>query len=374
MKPIRILHVVRIMNRGGAETLIMNLYRQIDRSQIQFDFAVSSDKPGDYDNEIRELGGRIIIHPHPTTEGIIAFQKSFLNTLRSHGPYQAVHSHVYTFSGFVLKIAKKENIPVRVAHCHTTQDGHGHNPMRAMYRWYARKMILTYSNHMIGCSKAASEALFGKNCFSDPRVQVLANGIDLEPYKALNSQAKSEVRRRLGLPVDSRIIGHIGRFSEVKNHKKIIEIFECVVKARPDTQLVLVGDGPLKAAVEEDVKNRGLGKKIHFMGVRKEIPEILKAMDVFLMPSLFEGVPVVLIEAQASGLPCIVANTITKAADLSSSHFKFLSLEDSAEHWADEVIDFLENDLPEWDKREKAIQQAGYDIRTVVNKLSAVYM
>ncbi|MEC0247485.1 glycosyltransferase family 1 protein [Paenibacillus chitinolyticus] len=374
MKPIRILHVVRIMNRGGAETLIMNLYRQVDRSKIQFDFAVSSNEPGDYDSEIGELGGRIITHPHPTTEGIIAFQKSFLNTLRSYGPYQAVHSHVYTFSGFVLKIAKKENIPVRVAHCHTTKDGHGNNLLRAMYRWYARKMILTYSNYMIGCSKAASEALFGKNCFSDPRVEVLANGIDLEPYRALSNQIKSEVRSRLGLPVDGRIIGHIGRFSEVKNHKKIIEIFECVAQARPDTQFVLVGDGPLRATVEEDARSKGLEKRIHFMGVRKEIPEILKAMDVFLMPSLFEGVPVVLIEAQASGLPCVVSNTVTKAADLKSSHFKFLNLEDSAEHWADEVIGFLENDLPEWGLREKAIQQAGYDIRAVVNKLSAVYM
>jgi glycosyltransferase EpsF len=370
---VRVLHIFGRMNRGGAETFIMNVYRHIDRTKIQFDFAVHSDQPGHYDEEIRSLGGRIFILPRPRLTTLPVYKRALTQVLREEGPFATVHSHVHFYSGVPLAVAASAGIPVRIAHSHNTSDGKRSTLSRRLYRWYMRSQIWRYATHMLGCSRPACEALYGPRCWQDSRVRVVHNGIDPTPFELLPKD-RNLLRDRIGLPRDFLLIGHVGRFEVQKNHRFLVEIFGSLAARLPTARLVLVGDGPLRPQIEQLVKAKGLENHVFFLGVRADVPEIMGCLDVFLFPSLWEGIPLTLLEAQAAGVPCVVSNVISDEADLGIGLLHPVSLEAGSEVWVDHVMRALQNNRPDWILRKEALKRNRYDVQQVAELLARIYV
>ncbi|BAZ68531.1 MAG: glycosyltransferase family 1 protein [Pelatocladus maniniholoensis HA4357-MV3] len=335
--PIRILHVVGGMNQGGLETWLMHILRHIDRDRFHIDFLVHTIQPCAYDDEIRSLGSQIIPCVHPSRPWLYAH--NFQRILNEYGSYDIVHSHVHHFSGYVLRLAQQAGVAVRIAHSHIDS-----SPLETQAAWY-RRLYLTLMKSLIahhatlglGCSQIAIVDLFGSAWKSDPRWQLLCYGIDLTPFQAFIDVV--DVRVNFGIPTNAFVIGHVGRFHKQKNHQFLIEIFAELAKREPQAYLLLVGEGLLRPTIEQQVMQLGLGKQVIFVGRHSDVPKLmLGAMDVFLLPSLSEGLPMVGIEAQAAGLPLILSDVITDEINKIKPLIQKISLSQSVKVWSDAVL------------------------------------
>lgn len=373
IQPIRILQVVHKMHRAGVETLLMQIYRNINRDKVQFDFLVHTDQAGHYDDEIRRLGGKIIYMPILPTQNYLRYIKILKIKILENGPFVGIHSHLLLLSGLILTVAYSAKIPLRIAHSHIDTDSKGNNLLRKAYGWIMRWLIKYTATHMFAVSSPAGEWLFGKNCWLDPRVQILHNAIDLKPYEAL-CQDRLKLRKKLGLPIAGTLLGHVGRFARQKNHRKMLEIFSHIVKLQPTTHLILVGEGPLETEIISLLKSLEMEDNVHILGVRSDIPELMGALDLFLFPSLFEGLGIVLIEAQAAGVPCIVSNTIPSEADLGLGLVKFMPLSVDSNIWAKSALELLNLSRLPWCKIEKSLNKNSYNISELVLKLQELYL
>jgi glycosyltransferase involved in cell wall biosynthesis len=362
--PIRILHVVVNMNRGGAETLIMNLYRNIDRSKLQFDFLTC--KEGVFDTEIIEMGGLIHRIPYVTDVGHSKYIKALDDFFTSHLEYQIVHSHMDKMSGFVLRSAKKAGIPVRIAHSHSTKNEGG--LAAKVYKWYAGRCILHYATHFLACSTSAAQWLFVKK---NDKAIILKNGIECEHF-SFSSEVRSRVREELKLNQDDFVVGHVGRFCHPKNHSFLLEIFAEFEKVYSDSVLILAGDGPLRSDIEKKVENLNLGNRVKFLGVRSDINRLLQAFDVFVFPSIYEGAPVTLIEAQGSGLPCVISDVITTEVDMGIQLIEYTSLLD-LKLWVEKIKRTAERNVPRQLSTE-SISQKGFNIKVTSRWMQGFYL
>lgn len=364
---IRVLHVVGIMDAGGAETMIMNLYRNIDRSKVQFDFLVHRDKQGFYDKEINDLGGKIYKAMPINMKNYFKYKKMLDTFFKEHKEYKIVHSHISILSLINLKIAKKNNVPIRIAHSHESHLSlREHDIKRRPIIYFSKKIINKYPNIKMACAVEAGNWLFGDNS----TVKVLNNSIDSKQY-VYNSNSSREIRESLHLTDKNFIVGHIGRFSKQKNHDFIIDIFKEIHDINNDAVLMLVGDGELKDEIEKKVKKLRLAKSVIFTGIRSDIPKLLSSMDVFLFPSLFEGLPVSLIEAQASGIVSIISDNVSKEVKI-TNQIEFLSLKDSPVDWANKAIKYDNNH-----KRINTynqIKKAKYDIEQNAQEMENFYL
>lgn len=367
----RILHVVRGMELAGAETFIMNAYRKIEREHVQFDFAVCREGSCHYDAEITSMGGRILLHPAPE-DGLLPYRASLRRTFRESGPFHGVHSHVHYFSGIVLQIARDAGVPVRVAHSHTMNDGRGHSLVRRGYRLLMRRMIRRHATRMLCTSRAAGEALYGPNCWSDPRVRIVPNAIDLCRFETAGKD-RAETRAGLGLPASAFVVGHAGRFQKEKNHRFLIQVFAALRQRRPDAWMALAGDGPLRSEVETMARVLGLADRVLFLGWRTDIPQVLGAMDVFLLPSCYEGLGMAAVEAQAAGTPCVVSDRVPPEGDIGLGLVQPLSLEAGAGKWAEAALGWRGISRPDWRRRESEFRRCGYDLPALVRTLEIVY-
>ncbi|MGE6552403.1 glycosyltransferase family 1 protein [Bacillus mycoides] len=350
--PLRVLHVVVNMNRGGAETLIMNLYRNIDRSKVQFDFLTC--KEGVFDEEIVKLGGKVHRIPYVTDVGHRGYIKALNTFFSSHPQYKIVHSHMDKMSGLVLRSAKKARVPVRIAHSHNTSSEGG--ATAKIYKWYAGKSIGTCATHLLACSNAAARWLFADKADT---ARILKNGIDCDRFLFIPEMRK-HVREELQLEQDALVIGHVGRFAHQKNHAYLIELFAQLTRFRPNSILLLAGEGPLRMEIENQVRELNLEKHIMFLGIRADIERILQAFDVFVFPSIHEGLPLTLIEAQGVGLPCIISDAITKEVDLGMNLVEHVPLADKMA-WIEKMKNIEISNFP----REIPAQvflEKGYDI------------
>ena len=371
-QPIRVLHIFGRMDRGGAETFIMRVYRHLDRGKVQFDFGVHSELPGHYDDEIRDLGGRIFVLPRPGLLRLPAYVQALKTLLYHEGPFAAVHSHVHFYSGIPLVTAHLAGVPLRVAHSHNTYDGKGQALPRQAYRRWMRWLIFRHATHMLGCSWSACEALYGPDCWHDNRVRVLHYCVELAPFESL-PQDRRALRVRVGLPEEGCLIGHVGRFDTQKNHRFLVEVFEALAGRLPDACLILVGDGPLRPEIEELVASKGLQDRVSFLGIRADVPEIMGCLDALLFPSLWEGVPLTLLEAQASGLPCVISDVISQEANLKIGLLHPVSLDASLDNWVEEVLQALQSNRPDWGVRRDALRRNGYDVEEVTACLENIY-
>lgn len=362
---IRILHSVSNMDRGGIETMIMNYYRHIDRSQIQFDFLVNKPKPGDYDEEIRSMGGRIFLSPGLSPTAYPKYMK-FMKELLSENPsIKVLHAHNEAMALYALRGAQKAGFPNRIANAHNTQ-------IQKDYKWplkiFCKAFIPLCATEYWGCGRDAGIYYFGKEKW-EQKGKLFRNAIDLNKF-AYHDDIRRRVRQKYNL--DGKfVIGHVGRFNVQKNHTRLLDIFSRVCKIIPDSVLVLIGEGELQEKMKQKAVNLGIADRVMFLGLRRDVSDWYNAMDVFVMPSLFEGLPRVGIEAQASGVPCIFSDQVTDEVILSETS-KRLNLRCSDEVWAKEIELFSHYN----GNRERGayiLREAGYDIEMETLNLQKAY-
>ena len=360
MKPIRVLQVVTIMNRGGLETMLMNYYRKIDRNKIQFDFIVHREERGDYDDEIEDMGGRIYrmcpIKPGNYRKYFKQLDEFFTNNKE----YNVVHSHINENSGFILKYAKKHNVDCRIAHSHLADLKLDY---KYLFRLYGRKNLNPNVTDYFACSVDA-----GKWLFKNPKknVVVLNNAVDTNLFK-LNSEKRERVRKELKIE-GKFVIGHVGRFNPQKNHEFLIKVFNEILKIKEDAVLLLIGEGYLQEKIKEQVKDLGIEENVKFLGLRTDISDLMQGMDLFFFPSLFEGLPVVLVEAQAVGLKCVTSTGVTKESDLTNS-IEFYDLDLSPREWAEKIVSLNTDRM----NNSEILKEKGYDSSTNIKWLVDFY-
>jgi glycosyltransferase involved in cell wall biosynthesis len=335
---VRILQVVgHGMARGGLETWLMHILRHIDREQFRMDFVVETAQRQGYDEEVRALGSRIIRCPQHRR--LLTYGRNFSRILRDQGPYDIVHSHFHHYNGYVLYLARRAGVPVRIAHSHNdfTYDDEQRGALWRLYTQAMRRLITKNATSGLAASREAAGALYGSTWESDLRWRVLHCGIDLKPFEV--SVEPATVRAELGIPADAFVIGHVGRFYVQKNHAFLVNIAAEVARREPKMRLLLVGDGPLRPAIKDRVARSGIADKTIFAGVRPDVPRLmLGAMDVFVLPSLFEGLPLVGIETQAAGLPLIRSDVISPEMDVVQPLIQRVSLTQQVSDWAEAIL------------------------------------
>jgi glycosyltransferase involved in cell wall biosynthesis len=342
---MRILHVLGKLDRGGAETWLVQVLRHVDRQQYQMDFLVHTNEPGAYDDEVRALGSRIIPCLSPSKP--LTYARNFRRVLREYGPYDVVHSHVHHYSGYVLMLAAMCGVPVRIAHSHndTRFAEASASWVREMYLGAMRKLIRTMCTRGLAVSSEAGADLFGERWRILGRWQLQHLGIDLSRFEIEIN--KMQVRASLGIPEDALVIGNVARFSRQKNHAFLVEIAREVISRHQSAIFLLVGEGELRPAIERKVRACSLQDHFIFAGLRADVPSLMKgAMDVFLFPSLYEGLPITLLEAQAAGLRCLVSNSISKEADVLPDLVRREDLSNSASKWAFRLLDLVSIQAP----------------------------
>lgn len=323
-EPIRVCEFVGNMNGGGVEAVVMNYYRHVDRSKVQFDFVVTESSTIVPREEMESLGARVFTVPAYTN--LPAFQKASYDLFKAHSEWRIVHAHMNVLNVFPLGQAARAGVPVRISHSHSTA-GRGEtmkNAAKAILRTQADR----YPTHRFACSRFAGEWLFGKGA----PFEVVYNAIDLDRF-SFNAAARIQVRADLGLVGGQYAIGHVGRFMPQKNHRFLLETFEKVAARRPNAVLLCVGSGETKDHAESWVRERGLEGKVKFLGQCNDVNDLYQAFDAFALPSLYEGLGLVGVEAQVAGLPCVLSDRITREVDVTGT-CEFLPIDDP-EIWAD---------------------------------------
>lgn len=363
---LRVLHVLGTLDMGGIENFLMNIYRNIDRNKIQFDFVINDREKEDiFEKEIISLGGKIYKIPPIVKVGHFKYFKALRDIFQKNN-YSIVHSHYNAISGFILHEAKKVGIKNRIAHSHIALDKNcNYKGLVGLYKKYSKSLINKNSTLRFACSKKAGEWLYDKEKF-----QVINNGIITKNY-IFNPKIRELKRKELNIKENEIIIGHIGRFNLQKNHKFIIEIFHKLIKLDLNYKLILVGDGELKKEIEEKVKKMNIEDRVLFLGIRRDVNELLQAFDLFLFPSLYEGLPVTLIETQTSGLQSFISDIISKEVDLGCNLIHCLSLNRSAKEWADYINN---NKIYKRENNINKIKQAGYDSEENAKKMLERYL
>lgn len=366
MDKISVLYIVgNTMLRGGTEAFIMNYYRHINHDKIQIDFIYQGDDDGVYDKELLDNGSKIYHVPFKS-KSPIRFSMDVKRILKE-GNYQVIHSQMDAMGCWPLAIAKNVGVPMRIAHSHNTKH-QTNNPIKLMLNDIAKLLLRKYATDYYACGYDAGLFMFGKKLMEQSKVQLIHNAIELDKY-AYSDLKRNKIRKEFGIE-NEIVIGHIGQFREQKNHKKIIEIFTEIVKSDNNVKLMLVGDGPLKSNIQSLAKKNSVLDKVIFTGSRNDVSDILNVFDVFLFPSLFEGLGIVAIESQANGLPTVVSDVIPNEAMITDIIMK-VDLNADSFVWKNAVYKALK--IGRKDERHK-LTEAGYDIVTEANKLEERYL
>lgn len=364
--PIRVLNLFTIMNRGGAETMVMNYYRNMDRSKVQYDFMVHRQERGAYEDEIEALGGRIFRMPPVRPWSAHEYKRMVRAFYREHPEYKVIHSHMSELGYYDFIEAEKAGVPVRICHAHNRPYG---LDLKSPVRWYYKTMMRTHITDLFTCGAESAEWLFGSKNRS--RFVQLNNAIDAKQY-VYRPQLRQSMRQALGIAEDQLVIGHVGRFDPQKNHGFLIDVFANVHEQNEKALLVLVGDDSHSGGMEihEKVAQLGLTESVMFLGVRSDVADVMQAMDVFLFPSLFEGFGIAALEAQASGLATLVSERIPEECMITNLIQREM-LKTSAAQWATTVLELAQ--IPRRDTYEE-IKAAGFDIAENAKWLQEFYL
>ncbi|MDE5802941.1 MAG: glycosyltransferase [Lachnospiraceae bacterium] len=363
-EPIRILHVLGGLSLGGAESRIMDLYRSTDRQKMQFDFLVHSSEKEHFDEEIEALGGRIYRVPRFKVYNWFSYKRALKRFFAQHREFRAVHGHMTSTAAIYLPIAKKAGVPIVIGHARSAGVADG---LKGLLTKWLRRPLKHRADYCLACSKEAGEAVYGKKWVASGRVEVVPNAIDAAKY-VYDENVRNEMRKELGLS-DKLVIGHVGSFREAKNHVFLIQIFAEIYKKRKDAVLLLLGDGALRETIEKQVSEAGLTQAVRFLGNQAKVSPYYQAMDYLVFPSLYEGLPGTVIEAQAAGLRCLVSDAVTKEAGVTELA-EFFSLHKAASEWAAHVV---ENCGYERKSRLSDIQKAGFDISAQAARYEEIY-
>ena len=363
---LRVLHSVSNMARAGIETMLMNYYREIDRDQLQFDFLANKPIPGEYDEEIRSMGGRVFVSPGLNPLHFPEYKRFVAELLHENPDIRIVHAHNEAMGYYALKSAKDAGIKVRIAHAHNTQIIKDYKyPLKMV----CKQLLPGAATDYWSCGRDAGIYYYGEKRWKESGF-ILHNAIDTMRF-TFRQEARDHQRKLHNLE-DCFVIGHVGRFNVQKNHTRLLDIFAEVIKTVPEARLALIGTGELEDSVKEKAKALGIQDKVLFLGQMGDVSEWYMAMDCFVLPSLFEGLPVVGIEAQATGLPCVFSDKVTDEVLLSPGARR-IALDAGNAEWAREIISAR---LSATDRTlgAETIRRAGYDIHTEARKLQERYL
>jgi glycosyltransferase involved in cell wall biosynthesis len=364
-----VMQVVTRMDPGGVEVWLMRILRAIDRSRFHFTFCATSPKPGFFDQEIRSLGaGRVVC---PVRSGPWWFARRFRSILSQLRP-DVVHSHGLFFSGYVLRLAQRAGVPIRIAHSHDTHDGHRSSLARRAYRWLMRRYIWEHSTHALGCSSQAADWLFSPRWRGRPNFHILPCGIETRAFG--QPVDRGALFDELGIPRDRKIIGHVGNFRTPKNHPLVVRLLEAARKKGANVHLVLVGSGEPRAQIETLVRELGQGERVTFTGARGDVPRLMEGLfDLFVLPSWWEGLPVVAVEAQCAGLPCLLSDAITREVEVVEGLVHWQSPHAAAEAWAERALQLLAQ--PRYDRQRalETVRNSVFSIQAGMRMLSELY-
>jgi glycosyltransferase involved in cell wall biosynthesis len=369
--PLHVLHVFGRMGRGGAETWLMNVLRHGGRDwreRFQLDFLVHETRPGEFDDELRGLGSRILVAPHPRDP--VRYPAALAAALRS-APYRIVHSHVGFFSGWPLTLAAALGVPGRIAHSHNDFSRERPSPGRALYRRAMRAALRASATRGLGCSGAACASLFGPDWQARGKYEVLLYGYDFDRLAGIDATTRAATRRALGLAERDLVIGHIGHFQRQKNHDFIVALAAAGRARGRDHRFVLVGEGALRPAVEAALADRGLGDRVVLTGLRSDIPALLAAFDVLILPSRWEGLGIVVLEAQAAGVPCLVSDRVPEEATVIDSLVTRRPL--AIEAWLDALDEIAARSPMPRAQAVAAMRASRFSIARNVARLGAIY-
>lgn len=363
-EPIRVLQIIGFVCGGGVEAVIMNYYRNIDRNKIQFDFIIDGYEKTALDNEISSLGGKVYkVEPYTKNPFKNIYQ---IYRIIKDNNYQIVHSNMNTLAVFSLFAAWLAGAKVRILHNHSTAVKS--EKLRSAMKYVLRPFAPIFANKYLACSKLAGEWMYGKKKMEEGKVKVLNNAINVDDF-AYNVNLRKKFRQDLNIDENTLVIGHVGRFMYQKNHDFLIDIFREIHKQKNNSLLLLIGDGSLRKMIESKVRNYGLKDCVKFLGLRKDVKDLYNVMDVFVLPSWYEGLPVVSVEAQANGLPCFVSDKVSKECYLSSS-MHFISLNKNADVWSKEI---LNNKLTRNKTAKQELIVNNFEIRNETEKLIDLY-
>lgn len=370
MERVKVLQVIGGLRIGGAEKVAVDLLRYIDKTKYEFHYLVYGDEQGGYEDIVKQMGGKVIHMQRPS--GLrIKFKRDLIKVIKVNGPYQIVHSHLLFHSGTVLEAAKKAGVPIRVAHSHSTQNIAQSNEkiiskwIQKIYQHKMRHKINEYSTIKLACGKKAGEYLYGKDVFRKEGI-CFRNRIEVEKF-GYDIETRKRLREKMGFG-QKRVFGHIGHLDEVKNHNFLLDIY-AIIAQKEDSVLLLIGDGNLKQKLKNKVKELNIENKVLFLGNRDDVSELLQAIDIVIMPSFFEGFPLSLIEAQASGVRIFASDTITKEVNVTNT-ITYLPLEKGARFWADVILKNCEYCRK---TGVNILKKRGYDIETLGKDLEDVY-
>lgn len=360
---IRILHMISSLNIGGSQAFVMNLYRNIDRNLIQFDFIIDHPNELYFKEEIEELGGRVYSLPGFNGFNIGEVKKAWNRFFREHPDYRILHSHTRSYASLYLPIAKKNGLKT-IIHSHSTSNGTG---AKALIKKVLQYPLRYQADYLFACSEISGEWLYGKRAIKKENYKMIPNAIDVGKYTFSNKN-RSEIRKEFNIPNGDIVLGHVGRFHEAKNHLFLLDVFYMYNKRHSNAKLLLVGDGELRKVIENRINELGLCRSVIMTGAKNDVNRLLSAMDYFLFPSIWEGLPVAVVEAQAAGLPCFVSSTVTKDVAVSSL-VKYLTIKDGVECWVDEI----ENTPLTKTDVSSQISEAGFDMKETSKELSNFY-
>ena len=365
---IRVLNLFTVLNRGGAETMCMNLYRHIDRDKVQFDFLVYHKERGIYEDEIEKLGGKVYRIPSIGPTSMFAHMRGAIDFFRKHPEYQIVHDHMGANGAFIMWAAKKANVKTRIFHSHFEKQALVTNSIKgtckSLLYWTLGKMAKRCANYYFACGHRAAEVFDRRN-----KVHILNNAIDVEEFR-FNEELRENKRFELNC-TNKIIIGNVARFDANKNQIFLLDVLRCVLEKRRDIELWLIGDGKQRNELIELSENMRLKEYIRFFGVREDVNELLQAMDVFVFPSVKEGLPVACIEAQASGIPCVFSDGFDPSTVIVPENCNILSLSESPQVWADTIVKMSTRTRSD---KASQIRKKGYDIKQTAKYMQRFYL
>ena len=372
MQQLRVLQVVSSLSPGGAETLVMNLLRSINTQNVIFDFVVFKNEKCAFDEEAINKGCKIFYCPRYNIKNHYSFKKWWNVFLKKHTEYKIIHSHVRSVASIIFKISKRYNL-INIAHSHSTSNGKG---VIALYKNMLQKNIKKYADYLFACSLDSGKWLYGKNVINNNKFYVIKNAIDFNRFES-SHEAKEEMKLKLNLH-DFIVLGHVGRFNEMKNHKFIIDIFNKFHNIYNNSKLVLVGDGFLKKDIQKKVNSYNLHNYVLFTGNVPNVQDYVKTFDLFIFPSIYEGVPLSVVEAQIAKVPCIISDTITNEVIISNKVTK-LSIKEKRNVWVEKIEQILKSKFNFEFNKEKDnfdINKVAFELelfyRSVTNKVSNI--
>ncbi len=362
-EPIRIAQVLNRMDSGGVEAVVMNYYRAIDRGKVQFDFYFEDKSSFPQRQELEQMGAGIYMLP--SYKKLFAYYRALYKALKTRR-YQIVHAQMSTLSFFPLFIAWCAGVPVRICHAHTTavrSEG-----CKTIFKVILRPLCRLFSTDWFACGEAAGRWMYGNRAVKERKVQIMPNGIDMGRF-AFDAGARRSVRERFGIPQDAFVVGHVGRFVYQKNHAFLLDVFQQLAQKVPNCYLLLFGEGELRGTVRDQAAIMGLAERVIFAGVRNDVFKCYSAMDVFCLPSFYEGVPVVAIEAQANGLPCLCGEAVSREAAMTTRFYR-LPLDQGLNEWAEWLYKISSQRTfgPVSERK-----PGGWDIRTCAPQLQSWY-